>query len=38
MEGICTGFDDQINKNNFTTTVDRFMQNYKTILITPLKM
>ena len=38
MEDICTGCDDQINKNNLTTTVGKFMQNYKTILITPLKM
>lgn len=38
MKSICTGLDDQINRNNFTTTVEKFMQNYKTILITPLKM
>lgn len=38
MEDICTGVDDQVNKNNLTTTVRKFMQNYETILITPLKM
>lgn len=38
MEDICAGGDDQINKNNLTTTVGEFIQNYKTILITPLKM
>lgn len=38
MAGICTEHNNQENENNLTITVEKFMQEYKTILITPLKM
>ncbi len=38
MKGICMGDNNQINKNNLTIAVENFMQEYKTTLITQLKM